>query len=77
MRAMQDFTLLQEQLDYYRARAAEYDEWWLRRGRYDRGPVLNGKWFAESAEVRSALAVLRPAGRIWNWPAEPGSGPSS
>jgi SAM-dependent methyltransferase len=64
MRAMQDFTLLQEQLDYYRARAAEYDEWWLRRGRYDRGPVLNGKWFAESAEVRSALAVLRPAGRV-------------
>src|SRR5437868_6839320 len=26
--------LLQEQLAYYRARAGEYDEWFLRQGRY-------------------------------------------
>jgi len=32
---------LKEQLEYYRARAAEYDQWWLRQGRYDRGAALN------------------------------------
>jgi demethylmenaquinone methyltransferase/2-methoxy-6-polyprenyl-1,4-benzoquinol methylase len=56
--------VLRDQLEYYRARAAEYDEWWLRQGRYDRGPALNGQWFTEAAEVRSALAAFRPAGRI-------------
>ena len=33
--------ILQEQIDYYRARAAEYDEWFNRQGRYDRGPQAN------------------------------------
>ena len=28
---------LRDQIDYYRARAGEYDEWWFRTGRYDRG----------------------------------------
>ena len=55
--------MLQDQLEYYRARAAEYDQWWLRQGRYDRGPALNGQWFTEAAEVRSALAAFWPAGR--------------
>jgi demethylmenaquinone methyltransferase/2-methoxy-6-polyprenyl-1,4-benzoquinol methylase len=56
--------LLREQLDYYRARAAEYDEWWTRRGRYDRGESLNARWFAEAAALASALAVFAPAGRV-------------
>jgi SAM-dependent methyltransferase len=56
--------LLAEQLEYYRARAAEYDQWWLRQGRYDRGPALNEQWFSEASEVRSALQVFRPRGRI-------------
>jgi SAM-dependent methyltransferase len=56
--------VLQEQLDYYRARAAEYDEWWLREGRYDRGPALKAQWFREAYEVRLALAEFRPRGRI-------------
>jgi hypothetical protein len=30
--------LITEQLEYYRARAVEYDDWWERRGRYDGGP---------------------------------------
>jgi demethylmenaquinone methyltransferase/2-methoxy-6-polyprenyl-1,4-benzoquinol methylase len=55
---------LREQLDYYRARAAEYDEWWLRQGRYDRGPALNRQWLADTAEVAAALEAFRPAGRI-------------
>jgi len=54
--------LLQEQIAYYRARAAEYDEWFLRQGRYDRGPELNRQWFAEVAEVAAALEAFRPAG---------------
>src|SRR6476620_8472284 len=56
--------VLREQLDYYRERAAEYDQWWLRQGRYDRGPALNAQWFAEAAAVSSALSAFRPAGRV-------------
>jgi hypothetical protein len=33
--------LLEEQRRYYRARAGEYDDWWFRRGDYDRGPDEN------------------------------------
>jgi SAM-dependent methyltransferase len=55
---------LGEQLEYYRARSAEYDEWWLRRGRYDRGAALNAQWFEEAASVSSALAAFRPTGRV-------------
>jgi SAM-dependent methyltransferase len=46
---------LAEMVDYYRARAAEYDEWFYRRGRYDRGPEANALWHAEVEEVRAAL----------------------
>src|SRR6188508_1532178 len=56
--------LLAEQIAYYRARAAEYDEWFLRQGRYDHGPALNQQWFDEAQEVRLALEQFRPAGRV-------------
>jgi hypothetical protein len=56
--------LLRQQLDYYRARAREYDQWWLRLGRYNRGHVLNTKWFTEAAVVSSALSKFRPVGRV-------------
>jgi demethylmenaquinone methyltransferase/2-methoxy-6-polyprenyl-1,4-benzoquinol methylase len=55
---------LEEQRAYYRARAPEYDEWWLRRGRYDRGAEVGDAWFAEAAEVAAALESFRPEGRI-------------
>ena len=45
---MTDDTILSEQVDYYRARAGEYDKWWNREGRYDRGSEANAKWFAET-----------------------------
>jgi SAM-dependent methyltransferase len=32
---------------YYQARAAEYDDWYLRRGRYERGPIHDAAWNAE------------------------------
>ena len=52
--------LLQEQIEYYRARAGEYDEWWLRHGRYDRGPEENARWFAEAEQLRQALEDWQP-----------------
>ncbi|QJE94942.1 class I SAM-dependent methyltransferase [Luteolibacter luteus] len=55
---------LQEQLDYYNARAGEYDQWWLRQGRYDRGPELNGRWVAEGVEISEMLARFRPEGEV-------------
>ena len=66
-RSSQEFetgAVLREQLDYYRERAAEYDQWWLRQGRYDRGPAQKAQWFAEVSEVQAALVAFRPEGRI-------------
>jgi len=34
-------------VDYYQARAGEYDDWYLRRGRYERGPIHDAAWHAE------------------------------
>lgn len=55
---------LAEQLAYYEARAGEYDQWWLRQGRYDRGPEENARWFREAAELDAALDAFQPAGDI-------------
>jgi demethylmenaquinone methyltransferase/2-methoxy-6-polyprenyl-1,4-benzoquinol methylase len=54
----------QGQLDYYRARAAEYDEWWLRQGRYDRGQKTNEQWFNEQAVLGAELAAFEPRGKV-------------
>jgi ubiquinone/menaquinone biosynthesis C-methylase UbiE len=56
--------ILQEQIAYYRARAAEYDEWFYRVGRYDHGEALNAQWFREVEAVRAALRQLNPAGHV-------------
>jgi demethylmenaquinone methyltransferase/2-methoxy-6-polyprenyl-1,4-benzoquinol methylase len=37
----------EELLAYYEARAPEYDDWYLRRGRYARGPIHDAAWNAE------------------------------
>ena len=55
---------LASQLRYYGARAHEYDEWWLRQGRYDRGEEENARWFAEGETVARALANAEPKGDI-------------
>ncbi len=55
--------ILHDQVEYYRARAGEYDEWWFRTGRYDRGPEFNARWQAEVAEVESDLAAWLAARR--------------
>ena len=59
-----DEGLLEGQLAYYRARAGEYDEWFLRTGRYDRGPEWNRRWFSELEQVRRELRVFGPAGEV-------------
>ena len=48
-------SLLADQIAYYRARAAEYDDWWFRRGRFDRGTELNTAWRSDVAAVEAAL----------------------
>jgi SAM-dependent methyltransferase len=53
-----------QQLDYYRARAGEYDDWWFRTGRYDRGDDANAAWFAEVASLEAALERFGPRGEV-------------
>lgn len=36
-----------QMVDYYEARAPEYDDWYLRRGRYERGAIHDAAWNAE------------------------------
>src|SRR5947209_3398952 len=52
---MEDGPLLEAQMAYYRARAPEYDEWFLRQGRYDHGPEHRRQWFQEIAAAEAAL----------------------
>ena len=59
---MSDRDQLDEQIDYYRARAGEYDEWHLRQGRYDRGTQHNTQWFQELGVVSEALRRAHPFG---------------
>lgn len=55
-------SLLSEQVDYYRARAAEYDEWFLREGRYFRGEDHRRQWLAELGSIRQVLLDAAPLG---------------
>ena len=52
---MDDRQLLDQQMAYYRARAEEYDEWFLREKRYDRGPKHRRQWFREVKEMEGVL----------------------
>ena len=61
---MQEDEILSEQLLYYRARAPEYDEWFLRQGRYDRGPSHRAEWCGEIALVEKALRDELPRGDV-------------
>lgn len=56
--ASSDDPLLSEQIAYYRDRAGEYDQWWFRQGRYDRGAELNALWFDDVREVEGAFAAF-------------------
>ncbi|MBS0321858.1 MAG: class I SAM-dependent methyltransferase [Proteobacteria bacterium] len=56
-----DRAILDEQIAYYRARAREYDAWWLREGRFDRGDDNNQAWHADARAVEAALAAFLDA----------------
>ena len=59
-----DDALLAEQQAFYRRRAPEYDEWWQRRGHYDRGPEATAHWRAEVVEIEAALDRFGAAGDV-------------
>ena len=56
--------LLASQRAYYRARAPEYDAWFLRQGRYDRGEAHKPQWEAEVKQLEQALSNFAPSGDI-------------
>lgn len=56
--------MLQEQVEYYRARAHEYDQWFERTGRYDRGEAHRRAWREEVAQLEQALGDAGPRGDI-------------
>ena len=53
--------VISEQIEYYRKRAPEYDDWFYQRGRYDEGVRRHAEW---QAEIECARAALRSLGRI-------------
>ncbi|TYQ29267.1 class I SAM-dependent methyltransferase [Pseudanabaena sp. UWO310] len=56
--------LIRDQIEYYRSRSSEYDEWFYRIGRYDRGQELNDRWFAEVEIVQKALREIGQVNQV-------------
>lgn len=56
--------VLHTMAEYYRARAGEYDEWWYRQGRFDRGPEANVRWFEEIRHVEDAFDAVGFSGDV-------------
>ncbi len=56
--------LLANQIEYYRARAPEYDEWWNREGRYDKGEEFAAAWRAEVRDAEAWLDRFAPTGDV-------------
>ena len=56
--------LAAEMVAYYVARAGEYDDWYLRRGRYAHGPVHDTAWNAELDVATLWLDRLPLSGEI-------------
>jgi len=53
-----------EMVAYYDARAPEYDDWYLRRGRYSHGPIHDAAWDAELDVAGRWLDALPIGGDI-------------
>lgn len=53
--------LLEEQKQYYRERAPEYDDWWYRRGRYDLGEEHTQAWESDQKVLKQQLDLFLPA----------------
>jgi demethylmenaquinone methyltransferase/2-methoxy-6-polyprenyl-1,4-benzoquinol methylase len=57
-------SLVQEQMEYYRLRAPEYDDWWLRVGVFNRGDEFERRWEQGKLELHDALRAFAPAGDV-------------
>ena len=56
--------LLEEQIAYYRARAPEYDDWWFKRGRFQRPAEVRRRWAADVARLDAAVDAFDPRGAV-------------
>lgn len=56
--------LVEEQITYYRARAPEYDDWWLRTGRYRCDDDFGRRWDTGKRELEQAIRDFHPAGDV-------------
>ena len=56
--------LLDEQIAYSRARAPEYDDWWFKRGRFQRPPEVRRRWAADVAALEAAVDAFDPRGAV-------------
>ena len=56
--------VLQKQIAYYRARAGEYDDFWLRRGDYALPPEQQVQWDADAAETLQWIQGLGVRGDV-------------
>jgi demethylmenaquinone methyltransferase/2-methoxy-6-polyprenyl-1,4-benzoquinol methylase len=59
-----DLQTLEEMKRYYQACASLYDTIINRQGRYDQGPEINARWFAEWDEVVAHLHALHLTGDV-------------
>ena len=59
-----DHDLGRAMVDYYEARAPEYDDWYLRRGRFERGAIHDAAWNAELDAAGRWLDTLPWSGEI-------------
>jgi SAM-dependent methyltransferase len=59
-----DDALLMEQAAYYRARAAEYDDWWYRRHEFDFGVEFADAWWRDVDELRRVFDAFAPRGDV-------------
>jgi len=57
-------SLVAEQIAYYEARAPEYDDWWLRTGRYQPDDDFGHRWDAGKQALQEALVRFHPAGDV-------------
>ena len=56
--------LLADQVRYYDDRAPEFEDCYYRRGRYDRGPEFNRRWFEEVAILERAVKSFPISGSV-------------
>ncbi len=56
--------VVNEQIEYYAARAPEYNDWWERRGEFDAGPEFARAWQTDIEALEEWLAGCHVHGRV-------------